>query len=367
MKRITILVLAIASVVLCASCSKEERFKKYFNLSDGIWANCYIVSKAGDYRFVVSPVTENPNLGKAEVLWESFGTDKETHPGDIVKNVFLDGFYVYFSTPSTLHNGNAVIAVRDTDGIILWSWHIWVCKDYDPEKTAQRYRNSRYEFMDRNLGATKATGGTPESIGLFYQWGRKDPFPGAGSFSEDAQTAETTTNFITSIDPAPSVEVAIQRPTAFFHGKIGVYDWLETPDDELWHTDRYDPCPQGWHLPKGGKLADGGYYAEAFGANGPFRDESLIDENFHAAHFTKDGSITLTDGDDVWYPLCGDGFSHRFAPENVNLMCSLWTSDTSSSNGYCFRIYNSGTIEPASTAGRECAYPIRCTREILNP
>lgn len=30
-------------------------------------------------------------------------------------------------------NGNAVVAVRNAEGTILWSRHIWVCDGYDPD------------------------------------------------------------------------------------------------------------------------------------------------------------------------------------------------------------------------------------------
>lgn len=34
-----------------------------------------------------------------------------------------------------------------------------------------------YLFMDRNIGATSVSATDITSMGLTYQWGRKDPFP----------------------------------------------------------------------------------------------------------------------------------------------------------------------------------------------
>ena len=45
--------------------------------------------------------------------------------------------------------------------------------------------------MDRNLGAISATRGDVGAIGLYYQWGRKDPFLGSSSISQTLRAAST--------------------------------------------------------------------------------------------------------------------------------------------------------------------------------
>lgn len=75
--------------------------------------------------------------------------------------------------------GNAVVGITNTAGEILWSWHLWV-SDYDPnDDTNTVYKFRKYEFLDRNIGALTDAPGTPKNLGLYYQWGRKDPFPSA--------------------------------------------------------------------------------------------------------------------------------------------------------------------------------------------
>jgi hypothetical protein len=61
----------------------------------------------------------------------------------------------------------------DADGVILWSWHIWLVQDQIGYNT---YANNAGVLMDRNLGATSAIEYDSGTIGLLYQWGRKDPF-----------------------------------------------------------------------------------------------------------------------------------------------------------------------------------------------
>ncbi|MBQ7518151.1 MAG: hypothetical protein IJU13_06990, partial [Bacteroidales bacterium] len=128
----------------------------------GRTANCYVVSQARTYSIPTVKGNSAESVGSvasAEVLWESFGTDETPTVGDIIEQVQYEATTgkIVFSTPVTLKNGNAVIAAKDASGEILWSWHIWVCKDYDPEATAQEYYNNAGTMMDRNLGATSAT------------------------------------------------------------------------------------------------------------------------------------------------------------------------------------------------------------------
>lgn len=75
--------------------------------------------------------------------------------------------------------GNAVVAVCDNDGNILWSWHLWVC-NYDPEldlyTTEPNESGTTWTFMYRNLGAIDVNHASVDCYGMIYQWGRKDPF-----------------------------------------------------------------------------------------------------------------------------------------------------------------------------------------------
>ncbi|MCD7963036.1 MAG: BACON domain-containing protein [Rikenellaceae bacterium] len=97
--------------------------------------------------------------------------------------------------------GNAVIAAV-VNGTIRWSWHIWVV-DYDGSETVSNTVSGyKYEFMTYNLGATDGTNGSDGSLGLVYQWGRKDPFPGIASISgTSARTIYNAKNTVTTSLP----------------------------------------------------------------------------------------------------------------------------------------------------------------------
>ncbi len=198
--------------------------------------------------------------------------------------------------------GNALVAVRNAEGLILWSWHLWVT-DYDPDVqmtpvegtfvypvpggSIHRYNNAQwgpgkpYEkvfMMDRNLGATaefgggsRTVGGNP-SYGFYYEWGRKDPFHSRAKW-------KTPVNTTTGVDMVPySVhhpDTWLEKGTNHRWTSVGVDDlsddlgdWLDPRmHDGTGHggdgcepnKSIYDPCPPGWRVPMNDNALIGGF------------------------------------------------------------------------------------------------------------
>lgn len=313
--------------------------------ADGVLetANCYIAGAAGtQYRFpatvmgngyttapdqsyTVSDGVKGSSPGiipsalapmSAKILWQ-------TEPS-LLNNVSVKNGYIYFNTNGeengTLRCGNALIAAyssEDATGEILWSWHIWIT-DADLDSKLQTWTIHKDfaeydaykdpQLMDRNLGALSERGWEVNENnldhGLYYQWGRKDPFVGA----DDSQWGSTTTrktydcndNEI-KIATEPSTayssdckwtyvnKIHLKRedlgkyPMAFYYSGTTKSDqfWMEEICHDLWgcpayaddsnklgHKTIYDPCPPGYRVmnpyamtgaaPKstGGKYAD---------------------------------------------------------------------------------------------------------------
>ena len=222
-------------------------------------ANCYIVSEAGDYKFKAVLGNSDATVGNVksvEVLWESFGTDVAPNVGDLVTSVSYKNGYIRFSTPEDFKEGNAVIAAKDANGKILWSWHIWLTDE--PE--GQVYYNNAGIMMDRNLGATSATPGDVGALGLLYQWGRKDPFLGSSSISSNMLANSTITwpSSVYSNSSNGTIAYAIAHPTTFIAYNSYNDDWYytgtNTTDNSRWSASSkdktiYDPCPNGWRVP----------------------------------------------------------------------------------------------------------------------
>ena len=334
------------------------------SLSQSGTANSYIVSSAGSYKFSTVKGNSSESVGAvafAEVLWESFGTDVTPKVGDLVKNVkYADGA-ISFDTPSTFNEGNAVIAAKDASGTILWSWHIWLTDE--PE--GQEYYNNAGTMMDRNLGATSATPGDVGALGLLYQWGRKDPFLGSSSISDDIY-AESTITWPSTVESDSSngtIEFATANPTTFITCSRSNYDWYYTgsksADNTRWTTSEsnksiYDPCPVGWRVPDGGN-------------NGEWSKAASSSYFHYTYNDTKEGmNFSGKFGPDVtiWYPASG------FRPYSDGLLDFVgydgfyWSAAPviNHENAYMLAFYNDDSVYSLS-ASRASGHSVRCIQE----
>lgn len=259
----------------------------------------------------------------ATLLWE-------TTPG-LVKNVRLDAVNNKISFEKAADkSGNAVIALRARNGKIHWNWHVWVAGE-----TVESRKFGSVEFMDRNLGALAVNSGTVADAGLHYEWGRKDPFPGAGSY------AATSGN---SIDIYPDVlrtvkaqnGQAISWATALPYVYIwgdgtagGAEDWCKIEeggkqDNNMWGNwaatkpkTIYDPCPYGYRVPNSG----------AFTSTMATALKEAVITNYNK-------SIPDDNGANFYIPTCG----YWRRATNTTEMCNigthgwLWTMTSSTTN-----------------------------------
>lgn len=122
-----------------------------------------------------------------------------------------EGYVQFYIRESDWARGNAVVAAFDLNNNVLWSWHLWLTEEPGDINMGPRYNSTdkvslEYTMMDRNLGATyhpttsefssKALSGDADtkalaSIGLYYQWGRKDPLQGASTFAGTYSSGST--------------------------------------------------------------------------------------------------------------------------------------------------------------------------------
>ena len=207
-------------------------------------SNSYIVAPGATIYIPVSRATTGNAANFPDgssfttgLLWSDVSA---TH---VTPTVF--GRYIKVVAGST--EGNSVVYAKNTSGNIVWSWHIWVTS-YVPNTTTINYNGK--VWMDRNLGA-QTNGTTSTAYGLYYQWGRKDPFPGGVNWATTMLT--TYGSFPATIGSGPvSSLAAIQNPNIFYKNVVSPYDWLTPQNDVLWNNSGktvYDPCPDGWRVP----------------------------------------------------------------------------------------------------------------------
>ena len=216
------------------------------------------------------PGTEALEPYSVQILWQS-----EEY---LVKHAELVQGYVRFILNDKCYDdagpleGNAVLAVSDRSGNIIWSWHIWVVRGLSDIE--YNIDGNIFSIMNMNLGATKAewTGASDvlETYGLYYQWGRKDPSPGPPEYDygrQDMLTSEFVTNsgkidyVMESVYSYPTVEDGAKHPLVLISSSSTddyPNDWLYYKVDGLWGYDSaagevtkktiYDPCPYGYRV-----------------------------------------------------------------------------------------------------------------------
>ena len=336
------------------------------NLSSNGSANCYIVSSAGAYSFRTTKGNGSTSVGSvssAVVLWESYGTSTTPSVGSIINNVSYSSNTITFFTPSSLKNGNAVIAAKDASGNILWSWHIWVCSGYNPSSSAQTYYNSAGKMMDRNLGATSATPGNVGALGLLYQWGRKDPFLGSSSISSNTKAASTLTwpSAVSSTSSNGTIEYAFKNPTTFINCNYRNYDWHYTgsssTDNDRWKSTKtiYDPCPPGWKVPTGGSS---GVWAKAANTSSSF--SHTWNSTNKGMNFSGKFGSTGT----IWYPAAGYlYYEYGGGLSNVGNYGRWWSCTPNGYYAYLLLLCNNGIVYPSVGDFRAYGCSVRCQKE----
>ena len=212
------------------------------------------------------PTTDHIDPVTAHLLWES--------KLGLVSDIELKYGYVRFKLPDSSARGNAVIAVYDKVGKVLWSWHIWITDH--PEEQPVTIGEHTITVLDRNIGATAATCNSAESAlatyGLYYQWGRKDPSMGPPTYNYSPINLNTAPYYDSFSDEKTAAEVVqFAQPTLqngvenpmYLMLPTGqplsyIFNWTYQRYDFLWGYNQatgmttktiYDPCPYGYRVP----------------------------------------------------------------------------------------------------------------------
>lgn len=228
-----------------------DAYENFVDLSKGgETANCYLINSTGQYKFPIikgngqkgviknGDTAELPTATKAKVVWQD---------GTMITAVGVNKGFVVFETSENWKEGNALLAVTDDNGTILWSWHIWATNYVldSGDLTVYNHSKSRsYKMMSKTLGEVG-------NGALFYQFGRKDPFP-------------RNVNYISS--GAVSLDTSIKNPNTFYTKSGG--DWCSESRTDWWDAGCssynyssstasvlkgsktiYDPCPVGYRVP----------------------------------------------------------------------------------------------------------------------
>lgn len=326
-------------------------------------ANCYVISASdANKAYKIAAVEGNSStsigaIASVSVLWETNNTTSAVSSGAIVEAVDFssDSQYVYFKLPSTLTYGNALIAAKDFEGNILWSWHIWVPNPIVADGSKAVKDTAATDFCGAsaiqvlNLGAlvrtSEAGNVDPKSIGLYYQWGRKDPFPSHGTFSSKTPIALTGEQMSYHVGKI-TTDYGVHHPLEYAHIKnFDGQDWNTTRDGTLWSNSGktiYDPCPAGYRVPL------------------RVSSKPMFTQSNEGWTLTTNRFVYQT----YAFPISGyiDCYSPSYS--NVGVRGLVWAA-TEYGSDYGYSLYDKGgTINPDSGMfSKAKASPVRCVAE----
>lgn len=334
-----------------------------------------------------------------ELLWsETEGMSIScTRNGD-----FLDVDFIRSENGS-----NALIALKDTEGNVLWSWHIWFT-DYNPDiikdeaslKVAggyvHKYQGTEWAaggiyadkyIMDRNLGAKMIgveTPGLPNDkgdqthSGLYYQYGRKDPF---------------IPKKFTPAEGPVTMDNGALNPTKFYYRTDG-FDWAVNTDHvntDPWAgysktalpKSAFDPCPKGWRVPVAYKEEDNevntwsGFKGKLSDLSAPSASVGAFVQRNNGFYYRGTNSGyggTTTNTNNAAYPSTGR-LSYKDGTLVVTEEVNLWSASPQQGSAkqqhtarYFYANTNaSGAFDGYDTAinaqSRAAGMPVRCIKE----
>ena len=177
---------------------KTTDANKWYRFKATVRGNGAQTAEDISYTGAVIPAGDKISPVKAGLVWETRDNGGTVHTLDYVG--YSRNGYIVFKLGSA-PEGNAVVAAKDGASKILWSWHIWATAAFGGDNIKEQTYETRprsgisgyenitkrtFKMMDRNLGAASAMPASKteaeviKTYGLIYQFGRKDPFPGAG-------------------------------------------------------------------------------------------------------------------------------------------------------------------------------------------
>lgn len=209
---------------------------------------------------------------KAEIIWQTKLNGDNLTSTEIVSNptYFTSNNKHYISFYCSGQEGNALVALKDANGTILWSWNLWVTSQNDitaiqaGKWLTKTEGGNIVQLMDRNLGALTANPDSCQSHGLGYEFGRKDPFMNS-RFTKTSETQTAYASFASIFPPTAifctaensssaqgfdytqSIKYPFVRNllTSGYWSKDGDESWGTYVDSKAYKS-LYDPCPVGW-------------------------------------------------------------------------------------------------------------------------
>jgi hypothetical protein len=297
----------------------------------------------------------------AELLWQDVT--------GLISAVSVSGNYLKF-TIGTFNPGNALIAVKDGSGNILWSWHIWATEDDLTNTTIISTGDHTYTVAPVNVGWVPISSNGKQGYCPYYQWGRKDPFiPSTGSASTNHTvyniSNSTTTGFTYQNVNTPTIADNIKNPTYYYYN-TGFTSPYNVPHYNMWDAQNtsadaniatatkktiYDPCPPGFCVPTGNLY---NYIVTNY-------------SSYFSWDSTNKGRLWSKNSPNVFFPASGKRSGNNDYLGSVGDGGLIWSATPINAKGGRYLYFgsrNSGASRPMWISDiRSCGFSIRAVVE----
>lgn len=291
--------------------------------------------------------------------------------------------YVKFDVSANkIHGSNTVIAIKNKDGKVMWSWHLWITQP-DALNTTEvtNYDGKKFYFIQEPLGFRvlnwlgsqaprqvmvmveqtygpssakrsasfriyQSAGEEKELRTPYYQNGRKDAFQ-----HKDLPISQIPEENL-------SIASCIQNPDKVYYTKYRKYQNTDFGNINLWSMDYdgttnglksiktiYDPCPTGFKVPEGtpftaftttGKSSSDmkqfnveGNYNNGWNFNNKLENPNATVFFPMVGYRKATGGNLITDYSNYWVSQCtaDEGYNLHFNETKISFFDYKWNKD----------------------------------------
>ena len=304
--------------------------------------------------------------------------------------------FVNFHVPADkIKNGNAVIAVKDASGKVMWSWHLWFdqtkalktieCTNYQKDKftltrhilgyvlfkwkatsyDVARVARMKVEQEAGNNGEKNITYVTitqnpyaeREYSTTLYQFGRKDAFPGTnnifgGSIVEKGGDDISIANTIQNPEKIYNDGNSWRTNYSYFN----LWSMNTTTQQETTNTiikTIYDPNPVGFHMPPKNTFSGTTTTGASESNRAKINALGAWDDGWH--FYTKNATSPST----IYYPAIGSRSYSEGKLLGVKSRGFYWTGIPASEGAGCCLDIRDRPVSPFANLTRSLAGSIR--------
>lgn len=371
-------------------------FDIYGNAISQTTANCYVVSKADTYKIplVFGNALKNGATNSAAYTNNggSYSHDFVDYNGTVVTSPYIetvsgaaasaqlsiadtDGIftdisivdgspcrYLQFKVSSVPATGaNGVLSIKNSSGVIMWSWHIWVWADSLATVKITNSTSVKYNILPVNLASKWDDTDKTKIKNWFYQFGRPNPMlcPSAYNSTSNHASYGALSYAVASI--ASDIQTGIKNPVTFYkYSSSYNYNWFKTNSGKtynLWdaactstgNSDNnvvktiYDPSPIGFKMPNGNT----------------FTGFSIINNANGIVNFTRYSG----DSTGVGFHMSGCRYDSIGSLSYVGSRVYVWLSSAYSQRRAYFLYFDSSGVYPQGDGNRAYGFSVRPVQE----